>query len=224
LNKANYTYSPNPCFDKFIHLSRSYFFFISVIVFCIISYFFIDQPLALYLKHNLNQRIVNVSEFITHFGKGTAYYIAFPLLFLFFKFIVKRQIWANASGFMFLAILTPGLLCTLLKVILGRTRPILLFSENLYGFTFFKFDAAHLSFPSGHSTLITSVMIGLCFILPRFWNYFFALFIIISLSRVLVCAHYISDIVAGMYLSIFMVPWVYKKLPERFRPPALSTA
>ncbi|MDF3055404.1 MAG: phosphatidylglycerophosphatase [Gammaproteobacteria bacterium] len=199
----------SPSFSRFLHITRSGAFFVFILSFCVFSYYFLDKPIAYYAKDSLNAQLINIAEFITHFGKGTVYYIALACAFLFFKFMFKSKAWASVSGFLFLAISIPGLLCTFLKMVLGRARPVLLHSEQLYGFTFFQTAAPYLSFPSGHSVLITSLMLGLCFVFTRYWITFLSLALLISATRVLIGAHYLSDVIAGMYLAILIVPLVH---------------
>jgi membrane-associated phospholipid phosphatase len=196
-------------FSRFLDITRTRWFFLLITAFCIFSYFFLDKPIALEMR-NLDPHLIAFAEFMTLFGKGFFYYIALILLYIFFKFIRKSREWANHAAFLFIAISVPGFLCNLLKMILGRARPILLYTEQLYGFTFFQTNAVYLSFPSGHSVLITSLMIGLCFIFKRYWAAFVLIALLISATRVIVGAHYLSDIMAGMYLAIMLVPIIYR--------------
>lgn len=203
-------------FRRFLAITHSPYFFLLIVSFCILSYFFLDRPLALWVHfevthttpHNL---LFVLAQNITQLGKSTIYLIVLALCILCFKFIWKNRSALRISIFLLATIIIPSLVCNLFKFILGRTRPTLLFSDQLYSFTFFQFHAAHMSFPSGHSTMITGLMLGLCFVYNRYWIMFMSAALIIATSRIFVTAHFLSDVVAGMYLSILIVPWVYKR-------------
>lgn len=202
-------------FIAFLTITRSYYFFALVVGFCVFSYFYLDQPIAFYMKFLAHPYTTKIAQLITELGKGLPYFISLPIIFIFAKFVFKNKNWERNSGFLLLCITVTALICNILKMVLGRTRPTLWFHHDLYQFIFWQTDTHYLSFPSGHSMLITSLMLGLCFIFTRYWLIFISLALIISASRLVVTAHYLSDVVTGIYLSILIVPWLYQKL--RFR-------
>jgi membrane-associated phospholipid phosphatase len=214
----------SPTFQKFLQITQSWYFLLCMIVLCTFSYFFLDRQIAYFMKYSVDPAIISVGQVITAIGKGTVYFIVIPILFLFFTFVKKNPLWSRRFLFLFLAIAIPSLLCNGIKMLLGRSRPELLFHDQLYHFAFFQTQAAYLSFPSGHSTLITGLMMGLCFLFTRYWVGFVLILLIISLSRVIVTAHFLSDTLAGMYLSILVVPWLYQKLPLRSKTQVYNRA
>ena len=110
-----------------------------------------------------------------------------------------------------LAVLTTGVL----KVLIGRSRPILF---DALGKTYFEpwtFDTIFNSMPSGHSAASFAglVMIGMLF--PRVKWATWTLAIIIGLSRVYVGAHWGTDVIFGAFigmLSADIVKSVLKKI------------
>jgi membrane-associated phospholipid phosphatase len=211
-----HTVNNSPSFTKFLSITRSPLFLLAIILFCCLSYFFLDRDLAIFVKHSLHGNIIYIGQLLTKLGKGNAYFVILPLLLAVFKFILKNKEWTRKCLFLLLSIIVPSILCLIIKSVLGRTRPTLFFSDDLYGFTFFQIKAPYWSFPSGHSVLITGIMLGLAFLFSRYWILFMLIALLVSFSRIVVGAHYLSDVIGGMYLSILVVPWVYAKVFYRF--------
>jgi membrane-associated phospholipid phosphatase len=217
----------SPSFTKFLAIVRSPWFLILVVAFCSVSYFYLDRNLALSIRYSISNHTFLTAEKLAKFGKGDIYFIVLPLLVLLFKFILKNRKWTKNCLFLLTAITVPSLLGLLIKIIFGRGRPKLLFDDNLYGFNLFHTQAAYLSFPSGHSILITALMMGLAFLFTRYWLIFVTVFLLISFSRIVVSAHYLSDVIGGMYLSILVVSWLHDKFfmrKQEVNLPAASTS
>ncbi len=101
------------------------------------------------------------------------------------------------------------ILTTLLKIILGRYRPIELMNSNLYGFHFFSLQHNLNSSPSGHATLAFAGLFGLGRRLKNrlIMTALILLAVLIALSRLIIADHYISDVILGAYVGITTVYW-----------------
>ncbi|MCH9811436.1 phosphatase PAP2 family protein [bacterium] len=90
--------------------------------------------------------------------------------------------------------------CGILKICVGRARPFLL-DEGIAGFFFFTVKHSYLSFPSSHAALAMCFTRALQkrFSLPLI---FYLYPIAIGASRVLLFAHFASDVVAGLLVGI----------------------
>ena len=97
-----------------------------------------------------------------------------------------------------------------LKVFLGRHRPIMLYEQEQFGFHFFTKEWAMNSTPSGHSLRIFSILTAMSLIFKRWAFVFITVAILVCLSRVIVTAHYPSDVLFGAYIGIFSALWTYK--------------
>jgi membrane-associated phospholipid phosphatase len=95
-----------------------------------------------------------------------------------------------------------GISADIIKYIAGRARPILYFSQQLYGFNCFHYDYEWISFPSGHAATAFSAAIVLTILYPRWRILFLFSGALIAFSRILLTQHYVSDVIAGSFLGI----------------------
>nr|WP_155132750.1 bifunctional DedA family/phosphatase PAP2 family protein [Pseudovibrio flavus] len=113
-------------------------------------------------------------------------------------YLMRCKAWRRASGFI-IAIASSALFVVIAKTLLGRDRPIELF------------DGAHsFSFPSGHTT-INAVLWGVLAVLiaherslrvkTLIYSLAATFAIMIGFSRVYLGAHWMSDVVAGLFFG-----------------------
>ncbi len=195
-------------------VTKSSLLLIGLIIIC--SYLWIDRTLAIYFhEHHLLTALFKV---ITKLGQSEYYLL--PALALYLACKSDNPSKARYALFLFLAVFLSGLVAVFIKVTLARYRPELLFAHNLYGFDWFHLGHAYLSFPSGHSTTAFSAMSALALIFPRYTKQFLLLATLIALSRVILTAHYLSDVIAGALLGYSITLWLYTKFfkEERWTP------
>lgn len=102
-----------------------------------------------------------------------------------------------------MTIASAGILVHLLKLLIGRARPELLNELGAYSLTPFAGEWSYESFPSGHSTAIGALCGALAMLTPRLRPVFLLLALVIGVSRVIVGAHYPSDVAAGLLLGVW---------------------
>ena len=95
------------------------------------------------------------------------------------------------------AAISAWLLTMLLKVVFGRYRPELFLTQGLYGFSFFKAGYWFNSFPSGHAATAFGFLAAIGNVRPRWRWPLLALATVIAASRVVMCAHFPADVMAG---------------------------
>jgi membrane-associated phospholipid phosphatase len=110
---------------------------------------------------------------------------------------------AAIAGFIFLGVGLPSLVATLLKRLIGRGRPEAWTTEAPLSFQPFNWSAwDYQSFPSGHATTAFSLAAVVAFLWPKaFWPAM-AFAAAVALSRIVVGAHYPTDITAGAVLGL----------------------
>jgi membrane-associated phospholipid phosphatase len=174
-----------------------------VVLLCIIGYFFLDLVVVKYCASTFtNNNIRGTLKDISKLGLATYYLIFAAVCLLIFRFVIKKEVWSNRALFVFLSISVSGMLVIIIKFIFGRYRPKMFLQEQLYGFKFFQLKGKLTSFPSGHASTIVALMLALYFINPKYRVIYFVIALVIVISRVLVCHHYLTDAVFGSYLAI----------------------
>jgi len=106
-------------------------------------------------------------------------------------------------GFLFLAIGVPGLTVSIVKRMIGRARPLATGHIDPFAFAPFIWRADYASLPSGHATTAFSVLVAFGTLWPRARTALLLYALAISVSRIMVMAHYPSDVLAGAMVGGF---------------------
>ena len=99
----------------------------------------------------------------------------------------------------------------IVKTMIGRLRPRFFLATGTYDFQPFNFDFGMNTFPSGHSQTVWALMIALALLYPRFTIPFLSFAAVVAASRVLVSAHYFSDVLMGSYLGVILTLYLYTR-------------
>lgn len=183
---------------------------------CIIGYAQWDLVVAEWLHVHVDGGVTQAGLVLEEIGRGHWWLIP-ALLGTVIMWKRNRSV-AVACLTVFLAVALSGLAANIIKVVVCRARPVLWFDEHLYGFRLLAFDTDYVwnSFPSGHAT--TGLAIAATGRLV--WRQGAWLFIIIGLAiaiaRVVITAHYFSDMIAGAALGLAFA-WVAERIAEPFR-------
>jgi membrane-associated phospholipid phosphatase len=107
--------------------------------------------------------------------------------------------------------------CGVLKISLSRARPDLFFQDSIYGFYFWQNGNAFRSFPSSHTAIAFALAWFWRILSPKKILYPYLIASMVGLSRVLTHQHYISDILIGAWIGIFVSIGIYS-LTEKYKP------
>jgi lipid A 4'-phosphatase len=198
----------------------------------LLSMALLDRPMAR-LFHGADPTLVAVFAFITQFGLGRGYLIVSALLwagFLIAAVLLRASAWrerlslnAARALFIFLAVAVSGILADILKIIFGRARPKLLFAGDVYSFTWGAMEADRWSFPSGHATTAAALATAFSLLWPRgIPVYWLAAFLVMA-SRIVIGAHYLSDVVAGAALGALSAAVIWRFFPRLQPEPTATT-
>lgn len=185
---------------------------ISLLTIALVCVFYVDLPVALTITDQPDI-VLTIAKAITELGEAWIWlalsavaWIAFRRIAMKTPFMCRRVHAlkaAAASAFLFIAVAVSGIVADIFKVVIGRPRPRLLRDNGDFtGVHPFSFDAHHQSFPSGHTTTIFAVAVALSFFYPRARVWIFLAAITVAISRVVVGAHYPSDVAGGALVGV----------------------
>jgi membrane-associated phospholipid phosphatase len=185
--------------------------FFATLLFCVASFFFFDKPVTLFF-HQFDAGLWHrVWKAVTKAGQSEWYLVAGLLLFA--QFWRWNRKLSMKGLFLFSTVAVSGLAADIIKYIVGRARPELFLEQGIYGFDLFGWHLEHAwtSFPSGHSATALSAALTLSMLYPRFRAAFMAGAILIVASRIVLCEHYLSDVMAGSALGAVTVELLYQR-------------
>lgn len=180
----------------------------------------VDAPLATDAAR-APRALVEVGRFVTEFGTS-AYMFATSALLAAVALVTlgrDRTFWNGARprlvvercAFVFTAIAASSVAAQAIKHLLGRARPALSSGADPFAFHPLSLGNGFASFPSGHTTSAFAAAVALGLVSPRLRPWLLGGAALVGASRVLVGAHYPSDVVGGAALgslAAVAVAWV----------------
>jgi lipid A 4'-phosphatase len=203
----------------------------AVVLIEIVAIGWIDRPLATYFReHDAARPLFAV---IGPFGLALPYLVVLAIGFAALRWggSVRRlepraermRTAARIPGVLFASIALSGIIVDLLKVVVGRPRPKLLFASGAYEFSWIGLGADHWSFPSGHAATAAALATALWCLWPEPLLLYAIAAALVAMSRVVMGAHYLSDVIMGAFIGIVVsrglaAGYARGRLPFRLRP------
>src|SRR6476660_3257955 len=184
---------------------------------------FVDAAMTRSVAH-LPLWVVAVFDEITEFGKSGWFLWPLGILFLVLAALppvltpFSQRVLATIMvrvGFLFTAIAVPGLFVTIIKSMIGRARPYVGGSLDPYLFSPFAWSAAYAGLPSGHVTTAFAALVAFGTLWPRARTVLLIYALLIAMSRVMVTAHYRTDVLAGAMVGIAGAAMVRRYFAQR---------
>lgn len=194
-------------FDKFISIISSPIFLIIWLVLMVFSYFFFDKSIAFYFQPH-DTWLYTISNWITPFGYPSYYIILFIILALIGYIWDPKARLGSGSLFIVTSLIITLIVQFILKIVLGKARPEMLFEYNQFGFYFFQTTNDFWSLPSGLITTVTALFLSLAYLFPRYWLWFVIITVLLSLTRLVVTVHFLFDVMASLYIMFIIVIWL----------------
>lgn len=194
-----------------------------VVAIFVLSMLTFDAAAIRAVRH-LPRWVASVFDEITEFGKSGWFLWPLGLLFLALAALpttltpFSQRVFAAIMvriGFLFAAIALPGLFVTIVKRMIGRARPGVGGTLDPTLFVPFEGHAAYAGTPSGHVTTAFAVLVAFGTLWPRARTALLIYALLIALSRVVVIAHYPSDVFAGAIVGIVGAVLVRRYFAQR---------
>ena len=169
----------------------------------------IDRALAHFIYDHVNARAHKFLDSITHYAKA-GHWLAIAILALAGAALARHfgargrdlPLLINYSV-AFIASLTVGsAILHVIKLVLGRRRPRDDMEMGLYGFKPMAFNLDYNSFPSGHALTIVCVAVTFTCVWPMLWPLWFGIATLLAVTRALLTAHFLSDVMIGAGIGL----------------------
>ena len=181
--------------------------FLIIMIFVVLGYTTnIDTFIYKLVTSNMNDYLTSFYKFITFFG-STKFMISLCIILLVIFILVKKK-WYGIN--IVIGLISSTIVNNVVKVLISRERPdvLKLVNESTY------------SFPSGH-TMASVMMYGIIIYyiyrskLNKYLKWllisiFGLLILLIMISRIYLGAHYVTDVVGGLLLSLFLLNLLIK--------------
>ncbi|TMJ01068.1 MAG: phosphatase PAP2 family protein [Alphaproteobacteria bacterium] len=170
---------------------------------------FLDAPGVVFAK-SLPLWVVETFNEITDFGKSGWFLIPIGGLIVLAAILCTPAAGRITTlmltslivrlGYVFIAIALPSLFVTIVKRLIGRVRPSEL---GPYAYVPWSWKPAFASMPSGHATTAAAAAIAIGALWPKARAPMWAYAALIMASRVIIEAHYVSDVIAAAFVGGF---------------------
>ena len=169
----------------------------------------IDRRLAHFIYDHVSATAHKRLDSITHYAKA-GHWLAAAVLALIVAAVFRHFDLLNTDAELmvtysiaFIASLMVGsLVLHVIKLVLGRRRPRDDMEMGLYGFMPFAFNTDYNSFPSGHALTICCVAVIFTCVWPMLWPVWFVVAAILAVTRALLTAHFLSDVLIGAGIGL----------------------
>jgi membrane-associated phospholipid phosphatase len=143
---------------------------------------------------------------------GTKQWLAFSFI-IFFALLLQtkeKNFFSNIYGrvknsyafMIFASVFLASFVGVILKVLIGRARPVFYEALGMTGFFPFARDWAFHSMPSGHAMASFAGLIMIGMLVPRAKWFTWTLAIVIGVSRICIGAHWPSDVILGAFIGM----------------------
>ncbi len=198
--------------------------------------FLFDKPLYLLLR-NYDCRLWHIFDAVFQAEIWIAASLIVLVIFYIKKILVENVKYRNNKGhiclksfiidavnktknsyafYVFVSVVSASLIAQVLKVIIGRARPIFYEALNMTGFFPFTADWAFNSMPSGHTTASFAGLVMLGLLAPKIKWFTWILAVIIGVSRVCCGAHWPTDVILGAFIGMVVADFVKHILKKHF--------
>ena len=169
----------------------------------------IDRRAIHYFREHLHRPLFRLALRVTDWAKGGPWIVAALIAYAGTEAVMAvgrstpvLELASQYSLALLASFVVGSIVLHTIKIFLGRRRPRDEFEHGLYGFRYFTWQLQYDSFPSGHSMTIFTVAVVLTAIYPPSALLWFAAATWFALTRALLTAHFLSDVLVGAAIGL----------------------
>jgi membrane-associated phospholipid phosphatase len=176
--------------------------------------FLLDQPIVHWINMHSSPELKQVMRIVSRVGDWPAHMIT-GTIGIAIAFAVGSRTWMRIFLAMLVALALAGLTARAIKIATGRARPLVKTEARWNGP---QSSSKYQAFPSGHTAASTAFFVALFLARKRIGTPLLLIPILIALSRMILGAHYLSDVtlaaIVGVVCALLAVHWLCQ-IPTR---------
>jgi membrane-associated phospholipid phosphatase len=180
----------------------------AVAVIALVAAFFLDHAAAAWIGAHSSPELKRAMQTVSRVGDWPAHLIA-GLLGIAIAFVMKSKTWMRIFLAMLVALALAGVSGRVLKLATGRARPSVKTEAHWNGP---RYGSKYHAFPSGHTASSTAFFVALFLKRKKIGTPLLLIPVLIALSRMVVGAHYLSDVtfaaILGVICAVLATRWL----------------
>jgi membrane-associated phospholipid phosphatase len=177
-------------------------------VIVLIAAFLLDQATVLWINAHSSPELKGVMRMVSRVGDWPAHMIA-GTIGIAIAFTVGSKAWMRIFLAMLIALALAGMTTRAIKIATGRARPSVKTEAHWNGP---QLSSKYHAFPSGHTASSTAFFVALFLARKKLGTPPLLIPILIALSRMIVGAHYLSDVtvaaIIGVISALLVARWL----------------
>jgi membrane-associated phospholipid phosphatase len=181
---------------------------IALALLAVVAAFFLDQSTAVWLNAHASPELKQVMGMVSRVGDWPAHAIA-GTIGIAIAFATGSKVWVRIFLAMLIALALAGVTTRAIKIATGRARPSVKTETQWNGP---QFSSKYHAFPSGHTASSTAFFVALFLARKKIGAPLLLIPILIAISRMMVGAHYLSDVtfaaIIGVISALLVARWL----------------
>ena len=190
------------------HPQKIWIVLVVVAVITLMAAFLLDQATANWINTHSSLELKQMMRMVSRVGDWPAHMIA-GTIGIAIAFAVGSKAWMKIFLAMLLALAIAGITTRAIKIATGRARPSVKTEARWNGP---RLSSKYHAFPSGHTASSTAFFVALFLARKKIGGPLLLIPILIALSRMIVGAHYLSDVtfaaIIGVICAFVAVYWL----------------
>jgi membrane-associated phospholipid phosphatase len=181
---------------------------IGMAVIVLVAAFFLDQSSAAWINAHSSPELRDVMRMVSRVGDWPAHAMA-GATGIAIALAVGSKVWMRIFIAMLVALALAGVTTRAIKIATGRARPSVKTEARWSGP---QFSSKYHAFPSGHTASSTAFFVTLFLARKKLGAPLLLIPILIAMSRMIVGAHYLSDVtfaaIVGVISALLAARWL----------------